>query len=397
MFPTRTERMLKLAQTTAERNKSTCETTNLQDGKSEKLGLKESCSILDIPVEVSNSIENVDASIGLTAGPEDICSISEAVPVLINNTDESRDVAVDLGGVCSILNISEAVPNLINNTDASIDLDVDVCSILDISEAIPNFINNAEVSIDLAVNSGGVCSILNISDSKNNECASKGLAVEPEDDEVMPNSINNVESSISANNTSCISAVSTSDSSVKDNPCDISDDSEVDSLYEPNSRIPDSDSNSNSSYDSCIPDNHCRQEVNSAMTQDSIRPKKGRKRKHNIQTFSTRKKLKDSNLEHFTVAGKFIKPKEFNNFKCNCTNNCHEKVSQSLRKRLFEKFWDLGSYNTQTSFIVANIEETDIKRRRGSSNKRSYSRTLNSVREICSLSRNVYQNICYFY
>lgn len=95
-----------------------------------------------------------------------------------------------------------------------------------------------------------------------------------------------------------------------------------------------------------------------------------------MQTFASRKKLRDSNKAHYTIKGTFKNPKTFDDFECLCTNKCHEKISAESRKKIFEKFWELGSYNCQTGFIAACLKETDVKRKREKlSEKRKYSRT----------------------
>lgn len=109
-------------------------------------------------------------------------------------------------------------------------------------------------------------------------------------------------------------------------------------------------------------------------TRGAGRPKKGRKRKHCKQTFQSRKKLKDSNKPHMSVKGIYHNPKPFNDFNCNCPKRCTNKVPTAIRKKIFEKFWDLGSYDCQTTFIAALISEINTKRKRSLTNKRIYTR-----------------------
>ena len=90
------------------------------------------------------------------------------------------------------------------------------------------------------------------------------------------------------------------------------------------------------------------------------------------QTFQSRKKLRDSNKPHFLVTGMYHSPKIFKDFNCNCPRRCKDKVPIESRKKIFEKFWNLGSYDCQTAFIAALIEEVNTKRKR--SKKRQYTR-----------------------
>ncbi|XP_039281706.1 uncharacterized protein LOC111064507 isoform X2 [Nilaparvata lugens] len=104
------------------------------------------------------------------------------------------------------------------------------------------------------------------------------------------------------------------------------------------------------------------------------RPKKGRKRKYETQTFRSRKKLKDSNEKHFSVKGNLVIPKKFSDFVCHCSNKCNLKVSRDSREKIFIKFWELGSYDSQTTFIAALVSEVEAKRKRSNSEKRKYTR-----------------------
>lgn len=119
------------------------------------------------------------------------------------------------------------------------------------------------------------------------------------------------------------------------------------------------------------------------------RPRKGRKTKFPGQTFNTRKQLKDSNKRHYSVNGKLIEPKTFIDFHCNCPLKCNDKIPAPEREKLFCKFWQLQSYNTQTGFICGTVKQQGVKRKRNKeSNKRKMTRIyqLNNV-TVC---RNMY-------
>lgn len=86
------------------------------------------------------------------------------------------------------------------------------------------------------------------------------------------------------------------------------------------------------------------------------RSKKGRHNKYPGQTFLTRKKLKDANKTHYTVKGKLKEAKEFSNYQCGCPKKCGEKLTADDKQKLFEKFYDLASYNLQISYIAATVK-----------------------------------------
>nr|CAH7753316.1 unnamed protein product [Callosobruchus chinensis] len=94
------------------------------------------------------------------------------------------------------------------------------------------------------------------------------------------------------------------------------------------------------------------------------RPKKGRNPKYPGQTFATRKKLKDSNKSHYTVKGKLKRAKEFCDYKCICLKRCGQRLEENMKQDLFEKFWNLASYDLQTAYIGATVNEIPIKRKR---------------------------------
>lgn len=123
------------------------------------------------------------------------------------------------------------------------------------------------------------------------------------------------------------------------------------------------------------------------------RPKKGRHNKYPGQTFSTRKKLKDSNLNYYTVKGKLRESRQFINFQCNCPKKCNEKVPVETREKLFKKFWELASYDSQTGFIASTVKEFSVKRKRSncaSKKSKAFSRIyyLSNI-EVC---RNIFIN-----
>nr|CAH7749983.1 unnamed protein product [Callosobruchus chinensis] len=123
------------------------------------------------------------------------------------------------------------------------------------------------------------------------------------------------------------------------------------------------------------------------------RPKRGRRNKYPGQTSRSRKRLKDSNQSYYSVKGKLNESKPFlRNFQCQCAKKCHEVVSEEMREVLLKKYWDLGSYDLQTSFIGTTVQQFPVKRKRtkiveGKSFTRVY--LLNNI-NVC---RNMFANI----
>ncbi|CAG9825752.1 unnamed protein product [Phaedon cochleariae] len=115
------------------------------------------------------------------------------------------------------------------------------------------------------------------------------------------------------------------------------------------------------------------------------RSKKGRNNKYPGQTFATRKKLKDANKTHYTVKGKLKEAKQFIDYKCSCLKKCSEKLSGDEKGIYFKNFYDLASYDLQTSYIAATVKEMPIKRKRAKNGPgKSYTRVymLGKV-EVC--------------
>lgn len=107
------------------------------------------------------------------------------------------------------------------------------------------------------------------------------------------------------------------------------------------------------------------QELNKERQEWKGRPKKGRRNKFPGQTFATRKNLKDKNLPHYTIKGKFKPSRQFlNEYSCNCIKQCNLRVSSAVREEHFTNFWQLASYDLQTGFIASTVQEMPIKRRR---------------------------------
>lgn len=92
------------------------------------------------------------------------------------------------------------------------------------------------------------------------------------------------------------------------------------------------------------------------------RPKRGRKRTHPESDRFLNKINRNSNCKYYDYKNKIIEPKVFVNVKCKCKNKCHEKISAVTRRKEFERFWDLASYDAQNAYILSKIQQALTKR-----------------------------------
>ncbi|XP_063244846.1 uncharacterized protein LOC134546186 isoform X3 [Bacillus rossius redtenbacheri] len=103
------------------------------------------------------------------------------------------------------------------------------------------------------------------------------------------------------------------------------------------------------------------------------RPKRGRKRKHETSREENKAK-RNRNEEHYNNKGVKV-VKSFKDYRCNCSQMCHERLSVEVRKEQYIKYWELGSYDAQTNFIAAHVSENTKKRSQGKNEaKRCFSR-----------------------
>ncbi|CAG9765561.1 unnamed protein product [Ceutorhynchus assimilis] len=126
----------------------------------------------------------------------------------------------------------------------------------------------------------------------------------------------------------------------------------------------------------------------------TTRTSRGRKRKFEMQTNVTAKKLRNSNKEYYNYKGKLVKQKCFQDFQCPCKAECHNKVGQDVREEEFNKFWALGDYNAQNMFLAASMREKEKARQyTNRPSKRQYSRiyTLRAVPVCREMFRHTFQ------
>ena len=106
------------------------------------------------------------------------------------------------------------------------------------------------------------------------------------------------------------------------------------------------------------------------------RPKRGRKRRNADQNRAIREKKAKTNEGYISAKGKKVEPKIFsgNEFQCNCTKNCTEKLSTDVRKAEFEKFWKSGSYEARCALLQGYVKEFNKKRSYSVNSKRTFTR-----------------------
>lgn len=98
----------------------------------------------------------------------------------------------------------------------------------------------------------------------------------------------------------------------------------------------------------------------------NVRPKRGRKRKSMNLTRAENKKAKNTNKTHYDYKRRILVEKKLDEtFQCSCSKKCCTAISLAQRQQCFKKFWELGSYDAQTTYIGALVKEYDKKRTYG--------------------------------
>lgn len=129
---------------------------------------------------------------------------------------------------------------------------------------------------------------------------------------------------------------------------------------------------------------HCEENL-IGNHKENGRKKKGRKRKYEDQSRSDRKRRCQGNMDYVSSRGKKVYRKEFIGYECThtCSKKCSEKISVIERKKIFDEFWSLQNYDSQTTFVSSLVTETPVKRKytknkdKGKTYTREYS--LNNV------------------
>uniref|UniRef100_A0A6P7GPS0 Uncharacterized protein LOC114345280 n=1 Tax=Diabrotica virgifera virgifera TaxID=50390 RepID=A0A6P7GPS0_DIAVI len=144
----------------------------------------------------------------------------------------------------------------------------------------------------------------------------------------------------------------------------------------PESTDDSSDSSANTGHDSNN-ENYPQQVIQEEHWKG--RPRKGRQRKYIGQTEEIRRTLKNTNKPYYiSKRGLHVDSKQFIDYQCNCKEKCYTKINSKIRREIFEKYWNVGSYDLQTSLIIALVQENAVKRRKNhiqGSHLRFHSRT----------------------
>lgn len=93
------------------------------------------------------------------------------------------------------------------------------------------------------------------------------------------------------------------------------------------------------------------------------RKKCGRKRKIKNQSRQDRKKCANYNLIYISARQKAVRPKIFKeNYCCPCLKKCHNVVNDEIRKRFFNQFWNIGTFEGRCVLLSKSVVEVDKKR-----------------------------------
>ncbi|KAJ6643401.1 hypothetical protein Bhyg_08362 [Pseudolycoriella hygida] len=95
------------------------------------------------------------------------------------------------------------------------------------------------------------------------------------------------------------------------------------------------------------------------------RPKRGRKRKISSQSRGDRKKLFNTNKPHINSRGNAYQEKIFDpTFECLCSRECTSAVPIENRQRLFNQFWNMGSFEGRRALLMTSVRQEEIKQTR---------------------------------
>lgn len=124
--------------------------------------------------------------------------------------------------------------------------------------------------------------------------------------------------------------------------------------------IPDSEGTSEGMSDLNITETA---ETNKEVKKWEGRKKRGRKRKILHQSRADRKKFANTNQKYISVRDKEVEPKNFNVvYSCKCSKKCTDIVPLETRKRLFDQFWGVGSFEGRCVLITKCVKEIEKKR-----------------------------------
>ena len=74
-----------------------------------------------------------------------------------------------------------------------------------------------------------------------------------------------------------------------------------------------------------------------------------------------KKVLRQAGLCYENYKGEFKEMKRFQYKDCACLYKCKEVLSYETRELIFKRFWNLGSWNSQTVFLRSCVQEVCIQ------------------------------------
>lgn len=167
------------------------------------------------------------------------------------------------------------------------------------------------------------------------------------------------------------------DDPVKEN--EIFDDTDEDPTFDPHCNIVEP-SDEDEQVTNILEDDQVSTHSSEINQNSDGRPKKGRKRKHILQSCSNIKALNNSNLGYYNYKNIKVNLKKFKDNYCTCPFKCSQNISLNKTKESFKNFWKLGEYTAQNAYIATLVHELPVKRRYSHKNshfRRQYTRKYN--------------------
>ncbi|XP_018021044.1 uncharacterized protein LOC108677334 [Hyalella azteca] len=90
------------------------------------------------------------------------------------------------------------------------------------------------------------------------------------------------------------------------------------------------------------------------------------------KTAAQRKIRRQRGLPYTNRKQQEVAPPQFKFITCKCNNDCHD-LSLEMRRQVFDNFWQLGSWNAQSSFLRSTMTEVEVKDHRDTPNTRQRS------------------------
>lgn len=76
-----------------------------------------------------------------------------------------------------------------------------------------------------------------------------------------------------------------------------------------------------------------------------------------------RKQKRDKGKEYINIKGKTVPSKDINtNIPCNCAQKCHDKIDATQQKKLFDRFYAMGNFDLQSSYLFSLVKVQPKKR-----------------------------------